>query len=122
MFFDDIDIDFADDTTAYTYDLKLDKAIELLEKNIDKIFHWFSDNFLKINPDKLHLLVDNDENVALKIKNETITNSSKKKLLGILFNNKIEFNEHVSSLCRKSSQKLNALGRVVQYRNLAHIG
>ena len=122
LFFDDIDIDlanYADDTTPYAYDLELDKVIESLEKNIDKLFHWFSDNFLKANPDKCHLLINTDENIALKIKNETITNSSNEKLLGILFNNKFDFNEHVTLLCRKASQKLNALARAVHYMNLA---
>ena len=121
LFFDDIDIylaNYADDTTPYTYDLELDKVIESLEKNNDKLFDWFSDNFLKAKPDKCHLLINNDENVALKIKNETITNSSNEKLLGILFNNKFDFDEHVTSLCRKASEKLNVLARVAQYMNL----
>ena len=103
MFFDDIDIDlanYADDMTPHAYDLEF-KVIESLEKNVDKLFHWFSDNFLKANPDKCHLLINTDENVALKIKNETITNSSNEKLLGVLFNNKFDFDEHVTSLCRK---------------------
>ena len=59
LFFDDIDTDlanYADDTTPYAYGLELDKVIELLEKNIDKLFHWFSDNFLKANPNKCHLM------------------------------------------------------------------
>ena len=99
--------------------LNFDKVIESLEKNIDKLFHWFSDNFLKGNTDKCHLLINTDENFALKIKNETITNSSNEKLLGILFNNKFGFDEHVTSLCRKASQKLNALARVAHYTNLA---
>ena len=122
MFFDDIDIDlgnYADDTTPYAYDLELDEVIESLEKTTDKLFQWFSDNFLKANPDKCHLLINTDENVALKIKNETITNSSNEKLLGILFNNKFDFDKHVTSLCRKASQKLNALAKVAQYMNLA---
>ena len=87
MLFDDIDIDlanYADYTTPYAYDLELDKVIKSLEKNIDKLFDWFSDNFLKANPDKCHLLINADGNVALKIKNETITNSSNKKVLGIV--------------------------------------
>ena len=33
--------------------------------------------------------MNTNENVTLKIKNETITNSSNQKLLGILFNNLI---------------------------------
>ena len=88
LFFDDIDIDSAnyeDDATPYAYDLELDKVIKSLEKNIDKLFNWFSDNSFKANPDKCHLLTNTNENVALKIKNETITNSSNEKLLGIYY-------------------------------------
>ena len=62
-------------------------------------------------------------NVALNYCNysnyETITNSSNQKLLDILFNNKFDFDEHVTSLCRKASQKLNAVARVAHYMNLA---
>ena len=79
-----------------------------------------SDNFLKANPDKGQLLINTDENVTLKIKNETITNSSNEKLLCILFNNKFDLDEHVTSLCRKASQNLNAVARVAQYMNLAY--
>ena len=70
-------------------------------------------------PDKWHLLINTDENVILKIKNETITKRSNQKLLGTLFNNKFHFDEHVTLLCRKVSQKLNALARVGHYMNLA---
>ena len=89
------------------------------KKNIDKLSHWFSDNVLKSNPDKCHLLINTHENVALTIKNETVNHNSTEKLLAILFNNKFDFDEHVTSLCRKVSQKLNALARVPQYMNLA---
>ena len=90
-----------------------------MKKNINTLFDWFSDNFFKANPDKCHLLISTDENVALKIKNETITSSSNQKLIGILFNNTFDFDEHVTALCRKASQKLNALSRVAHYMNLA---
>ena len=69
---------------------------------------------LKAKPDKCHKYINTDENVALKIKNETITNSSNQKLLGILFNNKFDFDEHVTSLCRKVSHYMNlAQSRVI---------
>ena len=35
---------------------------------MDKFFDWFSDNFLKANHDNCHLLINTDENVALKNK------------------------------------------------------
>ena len=64
LFFDYIDIDlanYADDATPYANDLER-------ENNIDKLFDWFSDNFLKANLDKCHLLMNTDKNVALKLK------------------------------------------------------
>ena len=104
LFFYDIDIDvanYADDKS----DLENKKVIKLLQKNINKLFGWFSDNFLKANLDKCHLLINTDENVALKIKNETITNSSNQELLGILINNKFGFNEHIISVCKKKTPR-----------------
>ena len=118
IFIYDINIDlanYADDTTSYAYDLEHDKAIKLLEKNINKLLYLFSDNFLKANPDTCHLLINNDEDVALKAKNETITNSS--KLHGTLLNNKFDFDGYVTLLCRKVFQELYALARVAHYIN-----
>ena len=103
-------------TTPYAYDLN---GSNCLEKNIDNLFDWFSDNFLKANPDKCHLLINTVGNAALKMENKTITNSSNQKLRVILFNNKFDFDEHVTSLCRKTSQNLNALPTVAHYMNLA---
>ena len=71
---------------------------------------------IKANPDKCNLLINTDENVALKIRNRTLTNSFNQKLLGIY---KFDFDEHVTSLSRKTSQKLYDLARVVHYINLA---
>ena len=71
---------------------------------------------IKPNPDKCHLLINTDENVALKIRNRTLTHSFNQKLLGIY---KFDFDEHVTSLSRKTSQKLYDLARVVHYINLA---
>ena len=48
LLFDDTDIDlanYADDKTPYAYHLEHNKVIKSLEKNIDRLFDWFSDNF-----------------------------------------------------------------------------
>ena len=44
--------------------------------------------------------------------NVVIKNTSSKKLLGNLVDNKISFNKHVSGICNKAAQKLHALSRV----------
>ena len=57
--------------------------------------------------------------IRINVRDETISNSSSQKLLGIRFNSNFRFDDHVASLCKKASQKLNALTRVAQYINLA---
>ena len=45
LFFDFIEIDianYADDTTPYALDSKLENIVKLLEENADKLFDWFS--------------------------------------------------------------------------------
>ena len=121
LFVDIIEIDianYADDTTPYDLDSKLENIVKLLEENADKLFDWFSNNYLKANPDKCHLLVNTTGNIRICVRNETISNSSNQKLLGIRFNSNFRFDDHVASLCKKASQKLNALTRVAQYMNL----
>ena len=91
----------------------------MLEKNADKLFDWFSNNYLKANPDKCYRLVNTTGNIRFNVRNENISNSSNQKLLGVCFNSNFRFDDHVASLCKKASQKLNALTKVAQYMNLA---
>ena len=48
----------------------------------------------------------------MKISNETVSNSKYEKLLGVKVDHELNFNEHASSLCKKASQKLNALSQI----------
>ena len=96
--------------------MKLENIVKLLEENADKLLDWFSNSYLKANPDKYHLETGN---VRINVRNETISNISKQKLLGIRFNSNFRFDDHVASLCKKASKKLNAPTRVAQYMNFA---
>ena len=51
----------------------------------------------------------------MKIGTEVIQNSSFVKLLGIIIDNKLNFNEHVTKMCKKASKKLHALSRIANY-------
>ena len=74
---------------------------------------------MKANPDKCHLLVTTNTLTSVNINGFQITNSTEEKLLGIKFDSKLSFENHVSSLCKKASQKLHALTRIVNYMNLS---
>ena len=50
--------------------------------------------------------------MTINIGNECISNSANEKILGVIFDNKLNFNTHVSKLCKKAGQKLYAVGRI----------
>ena len=72
-------------------------------------------NYLKANPGKSHLLPTSRDEASIKIDDTDIKSSSSKKLLGVIIDNKLTFNEHVSKLCKKASNKLHALARISKY-------
>ena len=114
LFLHDIPVaNYADDNTPYCTGLKISDLLIKLENAAETLLQWFKDNGMKANPYKYHLLINNTkENFQIKIGNETVSNSKYKKLQGIKVGHELNFNEHVSSLCKKASQKLNALSRI----------
>ena len=95
---------------------KIEGITFLYLKQMDLI-RWFQDNYLKMNEDKCHLLITNqeEESKIAHIGDEIIKNSQSNKLLGITIDNEINFNKHVSTLCKKVNLKLHALARVANF-------
>ena len=107
---------YADDNTLYVCEKDMDLVINKLEHDCEDLITWVSNNTLKANPNKFHLLLsETDTNLSVKVDSCEIYNSNNQKFLGIKIDNKLTFNEHVSGLCKKASQKLHALARVAQY-------
>ena len=69
---------------------------------------------MKLNQDKCHLLVSGykHENIWARIGEVKIWESSKQKLLGVVIDRDLSFNEYVSSLCKKAVRKLSVLSRL----------
>lgn len=111
LLFNEIDIDFAsyaNEAIPQACDSKIEVAIEILVKNIDKIFQEFSDQFLQSNSDKSHFLTKKFGEVSVSVKYEKTTNSSK-KVLGIQFEKSLCFDGPVTHICKKVWEKLCAL-------------
>ena len=82
------------------------------------IFQWFYNNEMKTNIDKCHFLSSLDVATTITIENFSIQNSASQKLLGIIINRHLNFNEHVSNQCKTASLKITALARVFPYITL----
>ena len=120
LFTDNSDVaNYADDNSPYACKADIHSVIAQLEKDSRTLLEWVGNNVLKANPDKFHLLLSNtDQNFSLNVDQYEIFNSNYEKLLGVTIDNKLKFDEHVSGLCKKASQKLHALARVSPYMNI----
>ena len=70
---------------------------------------WFEDNNMKMNSGKYHLFVSGNkhENMWAKIGDDQIWESGTVKLLGIIIDNELKFDEYISNVCKKAQRKLN---------------
>ena len=66
-----------------------------------------------------HLLITRDTDVTAKIEEFDVKNNREEKLLGVKIDTKLSFENHVSFLCKKASQKLHALARVINFVDVA---
>ena len=73
---------------------------------------------MKANSDKSHLLLSCNEPSTLVIDDTNIESNTTEVLLGITIDNKLKFDDHISNLCKKAYQKLNALARLAYFVNI----
>ena len=109
-------INFDDANTPYICGTDIDNILGKLENEGNILIKWFSNNYMKVNADKCHLLVTNNaENYSINLGGIKIDNSSEEKLLGILVDNQLKFDRHINNLCKKASNKLHTLIRISHF-------
>ena len=115
----DIDIaSYADDNTPFIVEDNIENVIASLEEATNALFDWFDNNRLKSNPDKCHALVSTNKHLNMKGCDYTIGNSHCEKLLGVKIDVNLNFNEHISDLCKKASGKISALARIAPFMSI----
>ena len=97
---------YADDNTSFVVRDNIADVIKALEEIGENLLNWFSNNEMKLNTDKCHLLLNSQEPNALKIGDLHINNSLSEKLLDITFDCKLKFNKHIEDICQIASQKV----------------
>ena len=64
------------------------------------------------------VLVSTNKPVGIKIRDYTINNSECEKLLFVKIDVNLNFNNHISNLCKKASRKVSTLARVTLFMGL----
>ena len=109
---------YADDTTPYVIGNNPDEVVSELRDITEKQFTWFSQNEMKANLGKCHMLLSSTELLNFQISETVIHNSQSKKLLGVTFDNKLNFEKHINAICQEANRKLNAVARITPYMEL----
>ena len=99
---------YADDATLYACKSDLDTIINRLATDSSILAKWFSENYMKLNEEKCHLMIFGNKNKDAIVVNgkSTIKESEFERLLGLTFDR---------DLCKKAHQKLLALARLSNY-------
>ena len=89
-----------------------------LEISSSILFTSLKNNYMKVNPDKSHLLLSGNNDPKANIDGNVIESEDNQVLLGITIDSNLSFNKHINNLCKKASAKLNALARISGCVNL----
>ena len=112
-------VDLADDNTFYTANKSIEKLQKVLERESKSVIDWFKINDMIVNPDKFQAMIlssdKKDKKFQLNINDSTISSEDSITLLGIEIDNKLNFKNHISIICKKANRQLNAIGRIQNY-------
>ena len=114
---------YADDNTIYAIkDNNLD-LLQILNKETSTVFDWFKVNEMKPNSNKSRLIIASNSNNKysslsyIYLDNDLIESEETVKLLGVEIDEKLNFNDHITTILKKGNQKLHALMRISKYLN-----
>ena len=109
---------FADDNTLFKCCDNLDEAKSSVENERHLVPGWFKINSLKMNPDKCHAIVLGakalPEDFTILVDDAALIVEDQVTLLGVILDNKLNFNAHINTVCKRACRKLNALIRIAK--------
>ena len=113
---------FADGNTLYAFATTVSRLIKILESESEFVIDWFKINKMVVNPDKfqaiiLHRRKSDHTDEYITVDNQQIKVVSSVKLLGLQLDYKLNFNLHISNICKSAVDQLYALIRFKKFMN-----
>ena len=113
---------FADDNTLSAWGETVFKSIDTLEWESNTAINWFTKKEIVPNSDKSQVIIldrkkSNLTNIPLTIDNQTIKSVPSLELLGIHLDDNLNFNLHISNICRSAANEVNGLIQLKSYMN-----
>ena len=111
---------YADDTTFHVCDSDMKDLVTRLELDSLPGIEWFQANYMKLNEEKCHLLIARHKHELLwaNIGRVKIWKSEKQKLLRIVIDWKLRFDEYILSQSKKAGRNLSVLVRICEFMTI----
>ena len=105
---------YADDNTLSYHHSDVTHVKTVLEDATAKAINWFSVNHMEANASKFQSMVlsRSECNVDFTVNGITIPTTDYVRLLGVDIDKTLNFNTHVTGLCKKAAKRLNCMGRL----------
>jgi len=106
---------YADDMNTLSSHNKYEIAEQLIQPYLNEIFEWTKENDLQLNATKsTSTLFTNDQSefnktLSLTINNESIPTIKHPKILGLTFDPKLNFGEHINKTKEKANKTINIM-------------
>ena len=98
---------YADDNTIYAIEDNNLDLLQILNTEALTVFDWFKVNEMKPNSNKSRLIIANNSNNKYSslsyvyIDNDLIESEETVKLLGVEFDERLNFNDHITTILKK---------------------
>jgi hypothetical protein len=109
---------FADDNFILTFSKSKDNAIKLMETKLILITKWLANSGLKVNETKTEVCLFSRKDTALveiNLNNNIITSKDSMNVLGVIFDNKLNWAKHVADQISKANRALHAIKLIRKY-------
>ena len=115
---------YADDTVLYTSHSDLETATRLLQQDLNALNSWCKKNKVTINCKKTKYCIfgmkstikrSNNTDTIISLNNYTLDRVCSYKYLGFILDDRLNFNKHISELCKILSHKLYLLAKIRKY-------
>ena len=111
---------YADDTTISLRDTSVHNLINSCNEQLSSFYDWSTCNRLTINTEKTFYMIITNQKLEttlspVKIASNEIHYRSSEKFLGVVLDDRIKFNLHVSMLCNKVSRAVGVLYKLRDY-------
>ena len=110
---------YADDNSMIYSSPDINAILTNLKHDCKNAIKWFGNNSMEANPDKFQFMVlssDPLEQQKIEIENDiTLLSESRVKLLGVIIDDRLQFNDHISAMCCRAARQLNALARISKH-------